>query len=120
VTNWTDNAQTAREAHEEHFGDAVTYTPPVGSAVPTQATLHGEKTESRQSGSIGTIQVTTRVIFVTKERIATISVSGFFTIGSKTYAIDRVTDGGSNRWRVELILVTAEEVSRPDYRRRTR
>lgn len=120
VTNWTDNAQTAREAHEQHFGGSVTYTPPVGSAVPVDATLHGEKTDSRQSGSIGTIQVTSRVIFVAKERIAVISVSGFFQIGLKVYAIDRVTDGGSNRWRVELILVAAEEVSRPEYRRRTR
>lgn len=116
MSNFASYAASAREAHEDHFGDSVTYISPTGQSTPCNATIHKETIETEVSPTMGEVQVVKRQIIITKAALANPKRQGKVTIGSSHYSIDSVTRMGSDRNLLNLRLVASEEISRPAYR----
>jgi hypothetical protein len=118
---FADDANTARESHEEYFGDDnIEYRPTNADAFEdVKGIAHRERIEQRKT-QYGVVRVITRSVFVFISRLSSPKMNGEIRIGGSggnVYTIESILGPTAARWELKLTRANAVEVTRQNARR---
>ena len=120
MNDFADNMAVALDVLLDHFGDAITYTPPGGSPVAVPSAICGSIRADVDSEAIDGPRATeTREITGSVDDVAVPAWRSTWTIAGVVWVLGeadgaRVIDGPT--WRVRVVRTTAIEKSHPGYR----
>lgn len=117
---FADDANTARESHEEYFGDDIEYRPTNADAFEDiKGIPHRERIEQRKT-QYGVNRIITRSVFVFVSRLPSPKMNGEIRIGGSggnVYTIESILGPTGARWELKLTRANAVEVTRQNARR---